>query len=73
MRNRLKKLYPDKLKRTFSQAGEIVAEEYEIDRRMISFRSKLPEAHPLTEEQRKARSERMKAFRAKQLAEKKEG
>ena len=73
MRNRLKKLYPDKLKRTLSQAGEIVAEEYEIDRRMISFRSKLPEAHPLTEEQRKARSERMKAFRAKQLAEKKEG
>lgn len=73
MRNRLKKLYPDKLTRTFSQNGEVVAEEYTIDRRMISFRTKLPEAHPLTEEQRKARSERMKALRMKQLAEKKEG
>jgi hypothetical protein len=70
MRNRLKKLYPDKLTRTFSQAGEAVAEEYTIDRRLISFRSKLPEAHPLTEEQRKERSERMKALRMKQLAKK---
>jgi len=73
IRNRMKKLYPDKLTRTFSQAGEVVAEEYTIDRRMISFRSKLPEAHPLTEEQRKERSKRMKALRMKQLAEKKEG
>jgi hypothetical protein len=70
IRNRMKKLYPDKLTRTFSQAGEVVAEEYTIDRRMISFRSKLPEAHPLTEEQRKERSERMKALRMKQLAKK---
>lgn len=73
IRNRMKKLYPDKLTRTFSQAGEVVAEEYTIDRRMISFRSKLPEAHPLTEEQRKERSKRMKALRMKQLAKKKEG
>jgi hypothetical protein len=70
IRNRMKKLYPDKLTRTFSQAGEVVAEEYTIDRRMISFRSKLPEAHTLTEEQRKERSERMKALRMKQLAKK---
>lgn len=70
IRNRMKKLYPDKLTRTFSQAGEVVAEEYTIDRRMITFRSKLPEAHPLTEEQRKERSKRMKALRMKQLAKK---
>ena len=70
IRNRMKKLYPDKLTRTFSQAGEVVAEEYTIDRRLISFRSKLPEAHPLTEEQRKERSKRMKALRMKQLGKK---
>ena len=70
IRNRMKKLYPDKLTRTFTQAGEVVAEEYTIDRRMITFRSKLPEAHPLTEEQRKERSKRMKALRMKQLAKK---
>lgn len=70
IRNRMKKLYPDKLTRTFTQAGEVVAEEYVIDRRMITFRSKLPEAHPLTEEQRKERSKRMKALRMKQLAKK---
>ena len=69
-RNRLKKLYPDKITRTFSQAGEVIAEEFTIDRRMISFRSKLPEAHPLTEEQREERSKRMKALRMKQLGKK---
>ena len=70
IRNRMKKLYPDKLTRTFTQAGEVVAEEYIIDRRMISFRSKLPKAHPLTEEQRAERSKRMKALRMKQLGKK---
>lgn len=72
MRNRLKKLYPDKLKRTFSQDGETVAEEFVIDMRLVTFKSKLPEAHPLTEEQRQERRERMIALR-KKMAEKKKG
>jgi hypothetical protein len=73
MIKRLQKLYSDSKNKDYIENGNVIAEEYIIDSRMISFRTKLPEAHPLTEEQRKARSERMKAFRAKQLAEKKGG
>lgn len=73
MRNRLNKLYPDKLVRTFKQDGEIVAEEYCVDMRLVTFKSKLPEPHPLTEEQRQERRERMLALREKMAKEKKEG
>jgi hypothetical protein len=71
MRKRLNRLYGDKLKRTFTQDGEVIAEEYEIDKRMISFRSKLAEPKPLTDEERERRREQMKRIRAQQMARKK--
>jgi hypothetical protein len=73
MRNRLKKLYPDKLTKTYTQDGFAIGEEYIIDPRMISFRSKLPDPRPLTDEERERRRQFMKALREKQLAEKKRG
>jgi hypothetical protein len=74
MMKRLDKMYGNEyVARVFTEENKPVAKEYVIDDRMISFRTKLPEAHPLTEEQRKERSKRMKALRMKQLAEKKEG
>jgi hypothetical protein len=71
MRKRLNRLYGDKLKRTFTQDGQVIAEEYEIDKRMISFRSKLAEPKPLTDEERARRSAFMKKMRAQQMARKK--
>jgi hypothetical protein len=73
MRNRLKKLYPDKLTKTYTQDGCAIGEEYTINPRMISFRKKLAEPKPLTEEERERRRQFMKALREKQLAEKKRG
>jgi hypothetical protein len=73
MRNRLKKLYPDKLTKEYTQDGFAIGEEYTIDPRMIIFRSKLPEPKPLTDEERERRRQFMKALREKQLAEKKGG
>ena len=73
MRNRLKKLYPDKLTKTYTQDGYAIGEEYRVDPRMVTFRSKLPEPKPLTEEERERRRQLMKAIREKQLAEKRKG
>ena len=65
MRNRLNKLYSEHKSREFTQDGETVAEEFIIDSRMISFRSKLPEARPITSEERERRRARMLALRKK--------
>jgi hypothetical protein len=70
MRNRLNKLYSEHKSREFTQAGETVAEEFIIDSRMISFRSKLPEQKPITDEERARRRERMLELRARQLSKK---
>lgn len=70
---RLNRLYGDKVTRTFTQNGEVIAKEFTIDRRMVSFRSKLADPKPLTDEERARRSARMKQIRAKQLAEKERG
>jgi hypothetical protein len=68
---RLNRLYGDKVTRTFTQNGEVIAKEFTIDRRMVSFRSKLAEPKPLTEEERERRREQMKRIRAQQMARKK--
>lgn len=73
MRNRLKKLYPDKLTKTYTQDGFAIGEEYTIDPRLLSFRKKLADPKPLTDEERERRRQFMKALRKKQLAEKKRG
>lgn len=73
MRNRLKKLYPDKLTKTYTQDGYAIGEEYTIDPRLLSFRKKLAAPKPLTDEERERRRQFMKALREKQLAEKKGG
>lgn len=42
-RNRLKRLYGDKLVKVYKHNnGEQIAEEYEVDKRLISFRRVLP-------------------------------
>jgi hypothetical protein len=73
MKNRLAKLYPDKLTKTYKQDGDIVAVEYKVDPRLISFRKNLPPRRPLTDEERERRRKFMTELRAKQLAEKKAG
>lgn len=66
MRNRLSKLYADKLARVYRQDGEPVAEEYEIDRRLLSFRKMLPKRREISEDERKELRERMLALREAQ-------
>lgn len=41
-RTRLKRLYGDKLVKVYRRGCDPVAEEYEIDKRLISFRRVLP-------------------------------
>lgn len=66
MRNRLSKLYADKLARVYRQDGEPVAEEYEIDRRLLSFRKMLPKRREISEDERQELRERMLALREAQ-------
>jgi hypothetical protein len=68
---RLNRLYGDKVTRTYTQDDKIIAQEFQIDRRLISFRSKLAEPKPLTDEERERRREQMKRMRAQQMARKK--
>lgn len=48
------------------QEGEVVAVEYVVSKRLLSYRSKVPQSS-MTDEQRTALSNRMKAARKKQL------
>ncbi len=66
MRNRLAKLYADKLARVYRQDGEPIAEEYEIDRRLLSFRKMLPKRREISEDERQELRERMLALREAQ-------
>ena len=59
--NKLDKLY--ERKRVHHNANGITAVEYEVPEKYISFRSKITKPN-YTEEQRAARSERMKKWRA---------
>ena len=63
VRNRLKKLYSDKLTKEFKQDGEAVAEEYSIDKRFITFRKALPKRRELSEEEKAELRERLERMR----------
>ena len=66
-RNRFKKLYSDKQVKTYQQDGEIIAEEYEIDKRLITFRSSVPKRRQLSEEEKaelRSRLEKMRESKA---------
>jgi hypothetical protein len=66
-RNRFRKLYSDKQVKTYQQDGEVIAEEYEIDKRLITFRSAVPKRRQLTEQERaelRARLEKARESKA---------
>ena len=69
-RKRFEKLYGPNKSRTYYQQGKPVAEEYTLDRRLVSFRSKIPAAPKRTEEQKAELRERMqKRNEAKKASE----
>ena len=59
-----------KLKRTQKCQGDIVGKDYECPAKCITFRAEPPKKREMTEEQRQAASERMKALRSAQIASK---
>ena len=61
---RLDKIY--RRHKEHRQEGEVVAVEYVVSKRLLSYRSKVPQSS-MTDEQRTALSNRMKAAREKQL------
>lgn len=74
MMNRMDKLYGDEcMTKVFTKKDKALAKEFIIDDRMVTFRSKLPEPKPLSDEERERRRQLMKAIREKWLAEKKGG
>ncbi len=62
-RNRFRKLYSDKQVKTYKQDGETIAEEYEVDKRLITFRSAVPKARVLSEEEKQELRERLERMR----------
>lgn len=62
-RNRFRKLYGDRQVKTYSQNGEVVAEEYEVDKRLVTFRSAVPKRRELTEEEKAELRERLERIR----------
>jgi hypothetical protein len=62
-RNRFRKLYGDRQVKTYSQNGEVVAEEYEVDKRLVTFRSAVPKRRELTEEEKTELRERLERIR----------
>lgn len=62
-RNRFRKLYGDRQVKTYSQNGEVVAEEFEVDKRLITFRSAVPKRRELTEEEKAELRERLERIR----------
>ena len=58
---RLKGLQSYKLIREHKQGGQVVACDFEAEKRCLTLRSKPPKSN-LTEEQRKAASERLRAY-----------
>ena len=62
-RNRFRKLYSDKQVKTYQQDGEVIAEEYEIDKRLITFRSAVPKRRQLSEEEKAALRSRLEKMR----------
>ena len=63
---KLDKIY--KRKREHRADGQLYAVEYDVDKRLLSFRSKLTK-RTMTEEEKAVLSERMKRMRAIQLAQ----
>jgi hypothetical protein len=66
-RNRFRKLYGDRQVKTYSQNGEVVAEEFEVDKRLITFRSAVPKRRELSEEEKaelRGRLERIREQKA---------
>ena len=61
---RLDKIY--QRHKEHKQAGEVVAVEYVVSKRLLSYRSRVPKSN-MTDEHRAAFSDRMKAVRKKQL------
>lgn len=66
-RNRFNKLFPDKKVKEHKMEGEVIAEEYELDIRLITFRSAVPKRRQLTEQERaelRARLEKARESKA---------
>ncbi len=63
MRNRFRRLYADKLTKEFKQDGEVIAEEYEVDRRLVTFRKAVPKRRELTEEEKQELRDRLERMR----------
>lgn len=61
---RLDKIY--QRHKEHKQSGEVIAVEYVVSKRLLSYRSRVPKSN-MTDEQRAAFSDRMKAVRKKQL------
>ena len=62
-RNRFRRLYADKLTKEFKQDGEVIAEEYEVDRRLVTFRKAVPKRRELTEEEKQELRDRLERMR----------
>jgi hypothetical protein len=57
--NRFKRLYADKETKQYKQDGEVVAREFEVDKRYITFRSALPKRRQVSDEEKKVLLERL--------------
>ena len=57
--NRFNRLYADKETKQYKQDGEVVAREFEVDKRYITFRSALPKRRQVSDEEKKVLLERL--------------
>ena len=64
---RLKGLQSYKLVKEYKQEGKVVAYDFEAEKKLITLRSKAPVSH-MTDEQKKAASERLREYRQAQNA-----
>ena len=57
--NRFNRLYADKETKQYKQDGEVVAREFEVDKRYITFRSALPKRRQVSDKEKKVLLERL--------------
>lgn len=57
--NRFSRLYADKEVKQYRNDGAVVAKEYEVDKRYITFRSALPKRRIVSDEEKKILRERL--------------
>lgn len=57
--NRFARLYADKEIKQYQNDGEVVAKEFEVDKRYITFRSALPKRRTVSDEEKKILRERL--------------